>query len=273
MLDNAAQLVFEDKGLKHKTTIFHNMPSDQDSELSILEATKQDRSNNQTKVSARNEPKEASDLKTQLASELKAQLARKKTALGRNITSLNSKTSLNSQNVAPTFYQEMTCKEFIKELMSDSDLSRIPFSIFEKMKKEPKVEETLSAELRIHLASKYKREYNQDEIASLINFLDKTLFIAFRDNTITLAQLKARVAELRGFGKYKVLDDIYPGLSNEEREKLTKRTDMIKFLFGENPKPEDYSRDLQPWEANQRCLRSIKFHYKKGVAARMREYS
>jgi hypothetical protein len=49
----------------------------------------------------------------------------------------------------------MTNKEFIKELMSNSDLSRITFSMFDKMKKEPEVEETISAELAFHLLSKY----------------------------------------------------------------------------------------------------------------------
>ena len=36
-------------------------------------------------------------------------------------------------------------------------------------------------------------------------------------------------------------------------------------MFGKNPDPSAYSRKLEPWESNPRCLRSIKFHYKKGA--------
>ena len=87
--------------------------------------------------------------------------------------------------------------------------------------------------------------------------------------------MKARVAERRGFAKYKVFDDIFQELTFEEKEQLKNGPNMARFLFGKNPKPEAYSRDLEPWESNARCLRSIKFHYKKDgkKSNRMRYYS
>lgn len=42
---------------------------------------------------------------------------------------------------------------------------------------------------------------------------------------------------------------------------------MARFLFGKNPKPEDYSKPLEPWQSDRRCIRSIKYHHKKGRAA------
>ena len=46
-------------------------------------------------------------------------------------------------------------------------------------------------------------------------YVDKSLFVSLRDGKVTLAQLKARVAERRGFANYKVLDDIYADLTEE----------------------------------------------------------
>jgi len=79
------------------------------------------------------------------------------------------------------------------------------------------------------------------------------------------------VAERRGFAKYKVLDDVYQDLPLEERERLAKQEPKFaSFLFGKNPKPQDYCRDLAPWESNARCLRSIKYHHKKGSKSKFK---
>lgn len=69
-----------------------------------------------------------------------------------------------------------------------------------------------------------------------------------------------------------MVDDIFADLSKEELDKLTKKSRMTKFLFGDNAKAEDYNRKLEPWEANPKCLRSIKYHHKKGVN-RAKDYS
>lgn len=61
-----------------------------------------------------------------------------------------------------------------------------------------------------------------------------------------------------------MLDDVYGDIPVADLKKLKSQSQWAEFLFGPNPKAEDYSRELEPWEANQRCLRSIKYHHKKG---------
>ena len=53
---------------------------------------------------------------------------------------------------------------------------------------------------------------------------------------------------------------------------MIKDNRMVKYLFGNRPKLEDFSRKLEPWESDPHCLRSIKFHYKKKVQ-RAKDYS
>ena len=55
-----------------------------------------------------------------------------------------------------------------------------------------------------------------------MQYVDKALFVTLREGRVTLVQLRARVAEKRGFGKYKVLDDIYTDISAEEMKKIRK---------------------------------------------------
>lgn len=50
--------------------------------------------------------------------------------------------------------------------------------------------------------------------------------------------MKSRVAERRGFAKYKVFDDVYSELTREEREKMLNSPNaaqLAKFLFGKDP--------------------------------------
>ena len=99
--------------------------------------------------------------------------------------------------------------------MSDSDLSRITFSLFDKMMKDEDVVKELAVQISQHLHTKYKRDYGYEEIMAQLPYVDKSLFTSLRDAKITLVQLKARVADKRGFASYKVLDDIYADMTEE----------------------------------------------------------
>ena len=159
----------------------------------------------------------------------------------------------------------MTNEEFKKEVMSNSNLERICYSLFDKKMKIEDVCCEIAGELSILLHTNFKRDYNYEEIKDCLRYLDKQLFVGFRDGTFTLAQLKARVANRRGFGAYKVFDDIYKTVEqkNQVNNEVKKNPNMAEMLFGNNPKPEDYNRQLEPWESNMHCLRSIKYHHKK----------
>ena len=77
--------------------------------------------------------------------------------------------------------------------------------------------------------------------------------------------MRARIAERRGFAKYKVFDDVYGDLDQDEKKKILDQPNKSEFLFGKNPvKPEMYSKELELWQADPKCIRSIKYHHKKG---------
>ena len=141
----------------------------------------------------------------------------------------------------------MTAKQFHDELISDSDLSKITFADFGKMLKDSEVCSELAGSLSIHLHQKFAMNLDFEVIKDMIQYIDKSLFVNLREGRVTLVQLKARVAEKRGFAKYKVLDDVYPDISPEEMKKIRGKTQWAEFLFGPNPKAEDYSRKLEPW--------------------------
>ena len=164
----------------------------------------------------------------------------------------------------------MTKEHFFAELMGGSKLERVTFTLFDRKLRDPDLCHELSALLSFHLSEKYKLDYDFEQVKSCLPYVDKTLFIEFRDACITLPQLKARVAERRGFAKYKVFDDVYAELTREEREELKNQPNYAEFLFGKNPTAESYNRKLEPWESDPRCLRSIKYHHKKGSKAKNR---
>jgi len=108
-------------------------------------------------------------------------------------------------------------------------------------------------------------------IADLIDTMknsDKDLFVKFRDKQITYDQLKARIAERRFHVSYKVLDDLKGKIEPSFYTDLDKFKPYFKMIYGGGPgKKEithkDILRDLQPYESNIRCLRSVKHHHSK----------
>ncbi len=70
--------------------------------------------------------------------------------------------------------------------MGESDLSRITASLFDKMLKDEDNVHELAGLLAFHLSEKYKIHYDFEDLKACIAFVDKTLFISFRDAKITL---------------------------------------------------------------------------------------
>lgn len=117
----------------------------------------------------------------------------------------------------------MTNEQFVAELMSNSDLELITFTLFDRKLRDKDLCHDLAALLSFHLSEKHKLEYDFEHVKACLPFVDKTLFIEFRDARITMAQLKARIAERRGFAKYKVLEDVYSELTREEIDEIKNR--------------------------------------------------
>ena len=112
----------------------------------------------------------------------------------------------------------MTKEHFLAELVSDSRLERVTFTLFDHKLRSQEMCHELSGLLSFHLSEKHNLEYDFEEVKACLPHVDKNLFMDFRDAKITLAQLKSRVAERRGFAKYKVFDDVYADLTREEKE-------------------------------------------------------
>jgi len=80
----------------------------------------------------------------------------------------------------------MTNAEFQDELLSQSNLERITFSMFDRKLKDKQICHELAGMLSFHLSEKYGRDYDYEEVKTCLPYVDKTLFIAFRDANLSL---------------------------------------------------------------------------------------
>ena len=104
-------------------------------------------------------------------------------------------------------------------------------------------------------------KFTRDDLEDTLAHSDKDLFINFRHKRLTFDQLRARVAERRGIATYKVFDDIREHLHPSILEGLDGYDTTMKLLFKGKTKIEvkDLLKPLEPWEINQRCLKSIQY--------------
>ena len=98
----------------------------------------------------------------------------------------NTKSLVGKDTGGLPYFVELTPHEFQKELMGESDLTRITASLFDKMLKDDDNVHELAGLLAFHLSEKYKINYDFEELKACVAFVDKTLFISFRDAKITL---------------------------------------------------------------------------------------
>ena len=75
----------------------------------------------------------------------------------------------------------MTNDDFQAELMSMSDLAKITFSMFDKKMRDSDVCKEIASSLSILLHEKFKKEYDIQQIENCLPYVDKGLFINFRD--------------------------------------------------------------------------------------------
>ena len=71
--------------------------------------------------------------------------------------------------------------------MSDSNLEQITFTLFDRKLRDTEISHELAALMSFHLSEKHNIEYDFEEIKRCLPFVDKSLFIQFRDNKVTLA--------------------------------------------------------------------------------------
>ena len=69
--------------------------------------------------------------------------------------------------------ENLTNEEFKKEAMSNSNLERIAYSLFDKKMKIEDVCGEIAGELSILLHTKFKRDYNYEEIKECLSYVDK----------------------------------------------------------------------------------------------------
>ena len=106
------------------------------------------------------------------------------------------------------------------------------------------------------------RDVKKFELVDFLEHSDKELFRNFRDHIISMSQLKARVYKRRFKVDYTCFDDMIKFLDPawlDEKERAKFRPKM-KMIFGENFKPEDVLRSLVPYECDDHCLKSLRYH-------------
>eukprot|EP00347_Sterkiella_histriomuscorum_P009078 403342601 len=151
-------------------------------------------------------------------------------------------------------------KDQIDKLFTDK-LKTIQYYDFHKIIQDKKIREKVCERLF---------ENNQARIPLLelmdtIKDSDKDLFMKFRDQNITYDQLKARIAERRFKVTYKCLDDLKEKLDPQFYTDMEAFEPYFKMIYGSKQpiSHKDILRDLQPYESNKRCLRSVKHQHQK----------
>ena len=81
----------------------------------------------------------------------------------------------------------MTKEHFLAELVSDSRLEKVTFTLFDRKLRNPDISHELAGLLSFHLSEKHRLEYDFEEVKACLPHLDKTLFMDFRDAKISLA--------------------------------------------------------------------------------------
>lgn len=146
--------------------------------------------------------------------------------------------------------------------MSNSNLKRVTYVLFAKKLSNVYLRQRIASDLSTKL--EHIADYRADEIMKALEITDKELFMKFRDGKITLNQYKARLSEKRGLSTYKVLEDIWPQIHPTIKEDLKKNPEIHHQIYGKHATASDLQRPLADWELNPHCLRSIKYHHKKG---------
>lgn len=78
----------------------------------------------------------------------------------RNLESKSTNKSAGTKVKMESFFKELTPKQFEDEVMSNSDLSRITFSLFDQLMKDEEIMTRIASELCIHLYENHQRDYD-----------------------------------------------------------------------------------------------------------------
>jgi hypothetical protein len=103
-----------------------------------------------------------------------------------------------------------------------------------------------------------------NELSFLFTQMDRDIWLKIRKGKMTLRQIKTRIIErMDGYRcKYREFDDIKDRLIPElQRIDEKKATKYLKAAYGKNPLEipmTELLSEMEPWQANMRCLRSIK---------------
>jgi hypothetical protein len=99
------------------------------------------------------------------------------------------------------------------------------------------------------------------ELKSVLPEADKNLFLQFREGQLTLDQLKTRVNFKMGRANYKCLDDLLQQGLDPNVKRNPEETELYLNTIHRKERLDQVStKDImtrEPWQANDRCLKSI----------------
>eukprot|EP00347_Sterkiella_histriomuscorum_P021619 403333348 len=151
-------------------------------------------------------------------------------------------------------------REEMKQLFDPNALENLSFVQYVKYMKDKELIEQVT--LRLFELKPELKQGDINDIKRLLSEADKKLFVAYRDDQITLDQLKTRVNQKMRRATYKCLDDlVQDGLHLTIIQDLDQAEKLIKMIHGTDSIKDVSISDLtqlnKPWQSNPHCLRSL----------------
>ena len=153
------------------------------------------------------------------------------------------------------------------ERLVHGDIRHIDNKEFNKYKSDEILMDELAKQI---LETFYSNDMNSPialELKDILKKSDKELYGRIRGRHVTLRQLKARSLEKVNGNRFQciVLDDIRDGIREEYLNLDHQKVDeYLKAAFGKGLNdiqpdgPDGVLKDLEPWQTNMKCLRSLK---------------
>lgn len=139
-----------------------------------------------------------------------------------------------------------------------SSLHDLPNDSFVYLMQKPSIVNKV-AQFLIQAFKSSKEAISRNDIDFALTKCDKQLFLQFRANKLTVMQLKTRSLEKQvGDGQsFLIYDDIKDKIEENDKNRKFKLTFLDKYENKEEVDVKDIYRQLENWETNERCMKSL----------------
>ena len=153
---------------------------------------------------------------------------------------------------------DMSESEFIKLMLSDNKLKRLPATVFARHLKSKSALLEIANAACPRLQQDGKPPISRDRFMELLPEATAPLWVQLRDREITFAQFEARVFRMMGLGDFTVLDDLWPEIPECIKEALKSLPPASKRKLPKFRSRQDLDDWLKTLNVSKRCQRSIR---------------